>query len=78
MMKRALSLRESGRRDAAWALFEELRGSHNTKVVAWVEEESERFGWQTQRWSWLVDVARLCWPVATFLLLEALTESRFP
>ncbi|MEQ1569953.1 MAG: transglycosylase SLT domain-containing protein, partial [Myxococcota bacterium] len=49
--QRALSLREAGRRDPAWELFDALRGEPG--AADWVKEETERFGWQTQRWSFL-------------------------
>jgi soluble lytic murein transglycosylase-like protein/tetratricopeptide (TPR) repeat protein len=54
-MKRAISLRESGRRDAAWAAFDALRGSSDPAIRRWLEEETDRFGWQTQRWTFLVE-----------------------
>lgn len=55
-MTRAISLRESGRRDAAWEAFESLRRTarDDVAVAAWVTAEAERFGWQTQRWEFLI------------------------
>jgi soluble lytic murein transglycosylase-like protein/tetratricopeptide (TPR) repeat protein len=54
-MKRAVSLRESGRRDAAWSAFDALRSSSDPAIRRWLEEETDRFGWQTQRWTFLVE-----------------------
>ncbi|MEZ4239283.1 MAG: transglycosylase SLT domain-containing protein [Myxococcota bacterium] len=52
---RAVSLRESGRHAEAWAEFEALQGigKRDPAVAAWVEEESERFGWRTHNWKFL-------------------------
>src|SRR5262249_41925297 len=44
-MTRAASLRESGRRDDAWALFDQLRKSKDPKVQQWIEDQYETFGW---------------------------------
>lgn len=56
-MTRALSLRDSGRLDAAWTEYEALRAlaPRNTKIAAFVEDEMERFGWQTHAWTFLAD-----------------------
>ena len=79
-MKRALSLRESGRRDAAWEAFEQIGRSKDTRLQAFYKEESERFGWQTQRWPWLVDYfggeyARTDDPVWSWKRYSALARS---
>jgi soluble lytic murein transglycosylase-like protein len=53
--QRALSLRDSGRRDAAWDAFQELDTLTDPASRAFVAREGVRFAWQTQRWAFLVD-----------------------
>src|SRR5688500_5804242 len=50
-MRRAISLRDSGRRDEAWAELEALAalGADSPRVRGWVEDNFERFGWRTHR-----------------------------
>lgn len=55
---RAVSLRESGRRDDAWAVWEELvrRSEDDPKLLAWVNQNATQFGWRTHHWDWLADL----------------------
>ncbi len=52
LMRRAVSLRDGKRKDAAWALFEDLvaRSADDPTVAAWVEREATTFAWRTHRW----------------------------
>ncbi|MCA9492811.1 MAG: transglycosylase SLT domain-containing protein, partial [Myxococcales bacterium] len=57
-MRRAISLRDSGRRDDAWRLFQELRtlGQTEPSVARWVADNEERFGWRCWRWDDLAEI----------------------
>jgi soluble lytic murein transglycosylase-like protein len=54
---RAVSLREVGRRDDAWALYTELgkRAQDDPRVAAWVENEASPMAWRTRHFDFLVD-----------------------
>ncbi len=54
---RATSLRDVKRKPEAWALFTELSedAADDPALAGWVEEQSERFGWRTHQWDFLVD-----------------------
>lgn len=56
--QRALSLRTSGRRDQAWALFEDLiaEAEENPSLNTWVSAEATNFGWLTRRYDFLAEL----------------------
>ena len=55
---RAIALRDARRRDDAWEAFAKLlpQASDDPDLMAFVEEETERFGWRTHRWDHLAEV----------------------
>lgn len=57
LKRRALSLRDARRRDAAWSTFEELirRAEEDPGLARWVDDAAESFGWRTHRWDFLAD-----------------------
>lgn len=54
-MARAVSMRDSGRLEEAWALFTELAalGATDPTVARWVAENEDRFAWRTRQWDTL-------------------------
>lgn len=58
LRRRAISLRDSGRRDAAWAAYEVLPTLGDPETDRFVAREAERFAWSTHRWDYLVDLYR--------------------
>jgi len=54
---RAISLRDAGRRDEAWKVWQELtlRAEDDPRLRSWMEAEAEVFGWRTRNWSFLAD-----------------------
>lgn len=57
LQSRAISLRESARRDDAWAVYQELvrRSADDPKLKRWVEDQAEVFGWRTRNWDFLAE-----------------------
>ncbi len=60
LKKRAMSLRDSGRRHDAMALFDELmrRAPDDPRLGRWVEQEADRFGWRARDYGFLADYYR--------------------
>lgn len=54
---RAISLRDTKRKDEAWAAFEELveRSADDPDLAEWCAQSVERFAWRTHRWDALAD-----------------------
>lgn len=52
---RAISLRDSGSKRAAWQLFNELASASadDPALSAWIAAESTTFGWRTHQWDFL-------------------------
>lgn len=56
-MARAVSMRDSGRGDAAWAEFRAIAegAADDARTTRWVEDNAERFGWRTREWDFLAE-----------------------
>jgi tetratricopeptide (TPR) repeat protein len=54
---RAISLRDAGRRQEAWKVWEELarRAEDDPRLQWWIRAETEVFGWRTRNWSVLAE-----------------------
>lgn len=58
LMRRAISLRDARRKDAAWEVFSQIieRSADNPRLARWVDQEASVFGWRTRQWDFLLDV----------------------
>lgn len=60
LQQRAISLRDTKRKDEAWALFQTLveRSADEPALAAWVEGQAARFAWRTHRWDALAALSK--------------------
>lgn len=55
LMSRAVSLRDGGRTEDAWAVWAELerRASDDPRLTRWLDEVAPSFGWRLRNWDFL-------------------------
>jgi len=60
LQRRAISIRDGKRTEAAWEAFAELisMSEDDADLAEWIEGQSERFGWRTRQWDFLADLYR--------------------